>query len=376
MKFVRKSWFLNTLILASLLIFGGITSTISQKKPNTSLSQFQREQIIEAQVLEVISQEEVLFGENPSIIQTLKTEITSGSNKGEVIDTIVNRTNTHSPVLANVNDTLLLGLLEDDSGKYYYLIDFMRLKPVAWLLGTLLLLTILVLRRNSLNVLLALAISFYVVLQFIVPFIADGYDPVMISLIGLSIIIPSSFYLVHGYSSKTTIAILGTVLSLTMVTALSWFTIEAAKLTAIVREDVFTIFALNGQLLSLRGMLMAGILISVLGILDDVTITQASIVQQLKKKGQSSPAQLYAQAMKVGRDHIASAVNTLILVYAGAALPTLILLTQFPRPLMVTLNDEAIILEVVLALIGTIALIIAIPITTALSVHWGKVFKK
>jgi uncharacterized membrane protein len=356
-----------------LLIFGFLTSAITNRFPQPELAEHPRETIIKALVLQVTSQEENLYGELPAIKQTLQLEILTGPTQGTIVNDVVSQADVYSTVPSNKGDKLLIGYLHDDTGEYYFVIDHVRFDAILWLSLLLLILLVLVIKSHTLPVILSMAISFYLVFQFIVPFITHGFNPVIVSLAGLALIIPSSFYLVHGYRHKTTMAVAGTLITLCFTTILAWFVIDATKLTGIVTEDVFTVFATQAGSLSLQGLLLSGILLSVLGILDDVTITQASIVHELKKSAPLSKPQLFRQAMQVGRDHIASVVNTLILVYAGTALPTLILLFKFPRPLMVTLNHESLVLEIVFALLGTIALVIAIPITTALSVYTTKI---
>lgn len=228
-----------------------------------------------------------------------------------------------------------------------------------------LVLVFVVARRQGLHSILGMIASFLVIFIFIVPYISRGANPIIISLVGASIIIPSTFYLSHGINIKTTVAIIGTIISLTVIGIVASIMVDQAYLTGLVYEEVETLLYVKEGDLNLRGLLIAGIIIGTLGILDDISVSQSSIVHQLMETSPNlSFKELYEKAMTVGRDHIASVVNTLILVYTGSALSTLLLFIEFPRPLSVILNNEIVAIQIVIALLGSIGLILTVPITT------------
>jgi uncharacterized membrane protein len=174
-------------------------------------------------------------------------------------------------------------------------------------------------------------------------------------------------YLTHGFTLPTSVAVLGTLASLVLTGVLAAFATSVTQLTGIASEDD-SFLSTNFHNVNMRGLLLAGILIGALGVLDDVAVTQAVTVTEL---AQANPAlrarQLYRSASRVGRAHIASVINTIILAYAGASLPVLLLLAAADQPVGDLLTSQLLAQEIVRSIVGTIGLIAAVPITTALA---------
>jgi uncharacterized membrane protein len=222
-------------------------------------------------------------------------------------------------------------------------------------------------RWQGIRSLVGLGLSFVVIISFVVPAILRGHSPVAVAVTGAMAIMLISLYLSHGTGPKTTAAVVGTALALGLTAALSIGFVAAASLTGLTSEEALGAnFVVGG--LSLRGLLLAGIIIGGLGVLDDVTMSQASLVTELH---QANPtiglAALVGGALRVGRDHIAATVNTLFLAYAGAALPSLILFVTGQDSLGTVATAEIVAVEVVRALCGSVGLIAAVPLTTVLA---------
>jgi uncharacterized membrane protein len=223
-------------------------------------------------------------------------------------------------------------------------------------------------RLWGITAIIAMAFSFFVIFKLILPQILSGSDPVFIAVFGSIVIIPVSFYSSHGLNKKTTIAIVGTVISLVITGVLAVIFVEASKLTGFASEEASFLQVARGGAINMKGLLLAGIIIGTLGILDDVTISQASVVNQLDMTDKKlSFGELYGRAMSVGQDHISSMVNTLVLVYTGAALPLLLLFVNNPHSFLEIINYEIVADEVVRTLVGSIGLVAAVPITTLIS---------
>jgi uncharacterized membrane protein len=222
-------------------------------------------------------------------------------------------------------------------------------------------------RWQGVRSLIGLGLSFLVIIIFVIPAILRGHSPVLVAVTGAMAIMLISLYLSHGIGPKTTAAVVGTALALGLTAALSIAFVAAASLTGLVSEDAqYASFAVGG--LSLRGLLLAGIIIGGLGVLDDVTMSQASLVAELHHANPTAGmAGLVAGALRVGRDHIAATVNTLFLAYAGAALPLLILFVTGQDSLGTVATTEVVAVEVVRALCGSVGLIAAVPLTTVLA---------
>jgi len=210
-----------------------------------------------------------------------------------------------------------------------------------------------------------MAISFLIIFSFILPQIVSGANPVEIAILGSLVIIPVSFFLSHGFNRKTFVAIVGTLIALVITGILSNIFVDTAHLTGFASEEAGFLQVIKQGTINMKGLLLAGIIIGVLGVLDDITISQSSIVFQLKEtNSRLTMDELYKRAMDVGQDHISSMVNTLILVYTGAALPLLLLFINNPHPFSEIINYEIIADEIVRTLVGSIGLVLSVPITT------------
>ena len=250
---------------------------------------------------------------------------------------------------------------------YYNIQDLERGRPLLVLAALFVGAVIAFGRWQGVRSLIGLGLSFVVIVSFVVPAILHGHSPVLVAVTGAMAIMLISLYLSHGTGPKTTAAVVGTALALGLTALLAIAFVAAASLTGLASEDALSAnFVVGG--LSLRGLLLAGIIIGGLGVLDDVTMSQASLVTELH---QANPtiglAALVGGALRVGRDHIAATVNTLFLAYAGAALPLLILFVTGQDSLGTVATTEIVAVEVVRALCGSVGLIAAVPLTTVLA---------
>jgi uncharacterized membrane protein len=220
-------------------------------------------------------------------------------------------------------------------------------------------------RLRGMTALIGLGVSFAVLLLFIIPALLDGSPPLMVAIVGSAAIMFAVLYLTHGFTMHTSVAVLGTLASLVVTGLLGVLFTATTSLTGFASEESLYLWFMNNNV-DLRGLLLAGIIIGALGVLDDVTVTQASAVAELARTTTSRP-ELYRSAVRVGRAHVASAVNTIILAYAGASLPLLLLVVAAGQDVSVLLSSEFLAQEIVRAAVGTIGLVAAVPITTALA---------
>ncbi len=249
----------------------------------------------------------------------------------------------------------------------YSFYDFKRERPLIVLLIAFAAVAVLVGRSRGLRALIALAISLLVLGVFMLPAIVDGRPPLLVALVGSSAVMFLALYLSHGVNVRTTSAVVGTIASLAITGVLASIAVSAARFTGLGGEETGYLRA-TSDAIDLRGLLLAGIIIGALGVLDDVTITQSSAVWELHRANpRLGFLGLYNAALRIGRDHIASAVNTLVLAYAGASLPLLLLFTQVGTPFGELFNGEPVATEIVRMLAGSIGLMASVPITTALT---------
>ena len=262
-------------------------------------------------------------------------------------------------------DRVLLVKVAGPDGDTYLILDRVRQTTLLWLGLAFVLIVLVIGRLVGATSLLGLAASLVVLLRFIVPGILSGHNPVLISVTGALVIMAATLFLAHGVNRKTAVALAGTVASLLLTALLATVALSAAQITGVASEDAATLQVLSAGNISASGLLLGGIVIGALGVLDDVTVAQASAVSELRRANPLlGPIELYRRAMNVGRDHIAATVNTLVLAYAGASLPLIMLLAIQGDPISIQLNREFIAIEVVRTLVGSIGLVAAVPFTT------------
>ncbi|MGI8984494.1 MAG: YibE/F family protein [Acidimicrobiales bacterium] len=266
-------------------------------------------------------------------------------------------------------DRVILGRAADPGQPVaYYFADYQRRTPLL-ALGLLFALAVVGLARwRGLAALIGLGVSLLVIVRFVLPAILDGRSALAAAVVGASAIALLIIYLAHGVSARTTTAVLGTLVALLLTAGLAVAFVEATKLTGLSSEEGTYLRGVLGSTVDLRGMLLAGIVIGALGVLNDVTVTQASAVWEIYLANPTVDAgHLYRSAMQIGRDHIASTVDTLVLAYAGAALPLFVIFTVADRRLGDVLTGEIVAQEIVQTLVGSLGLIAAVPITTWLA---------
>jgi uncharacterized membrane protein len=306
------------------------------------------------------------FMESDGTMLTVSVELLDGPDEGQVIELDVDPTGY--PEFNEGDRLVITPRVGADGDTEYYISDFQRLPALTWLLGLFVVAVLLIGRWHGLRSLLGLGLSLLIVVRFIVPSILSGQNPPLVALVGALAIMIVTLYLTHGVNEMTTSAVVGTAAALTLTVGLALVFISQASISGFSSDDaVYARFAVGGDL-DLRGLVLAGLIIAALGVLDDVTVSQSSTVFALHDTDRTLtwPA-LFARAMRVGRDHIASVVNTLFLAYAGASLALLVLFSTGGRPVGEIVNSEVLAEEIIKTVVGSIGLITAVPLTTALA---------
>jgi len=249
----------------------------------------------------------------------------------------------------------------------YFFLDFDRRVPLLALAIVFAVVVMALSRWRGLAALAGLGVSLLVLVRFVLPAILEGSSPLPVAIVGGSTIMFLALYLAHGINAATTTAVLGTLASLFLTGLLALFFVDISVFTGAGSEEA-AFLQISQQQVDLQGLLLASIIIGTLGVLDDVTVTQAAAVWELRRADPTYRVrELYRSAIRIGRDHIASTVNTLVLAYAGASLPLLILFSVSTRPLVQILNTETVAEEIVRTLVGSVGLVASVPITTALA---------
>ncbi|GIF66121.1 hypothetical protein Ais01nite_41560 [Asanoa ishikariensis] len=297
---------------------------------------------------------------------SVTVRLTSGPQSGQTVTATIPE-GPGSPVVS-VGDKIIVGENAAPGGPTQYaVLDHQRGVPLAVLIGLFALVVVAFGRWQGLAALIGLGVSFAILLTFILPAIAVGKPPLLIAIVGAAAIMFMVLYLTHGFSVQTSVAVLGTLISLALTGGLAVAATEALHLTGFGSEDTGLLAVFLGEI-DPRGLLLAGIVIGTLGVLDDVTVTQAATVGELAAANRTLGARaLYRSATRIGRAHIASTVNTIVLAYAGASLPLLLLVIIGGQPASTVLTSEFIVDEIVRSVVGTIGLIAAVPVTTGLA---------
>lgn len=325
-------------------------------------------------VLQVLTEETREAGGAQYVIQVLRVRLLSGPERGKNVRAEYSVTDTRSAEQrVRAGDTVVLAKsLSADGTTVYDVVDRFRLPPLLIILALFVGCVIAFSRTRGLMAVLGLGISIVVLARFVVPRILAGGNPLLVTLAGALVIALTSIYLAHGFSRRTSVALVGMLITLTLAAVLAIVFVDVAHLFGTGSEEAIYLQIGGQEILNLRGLLLGGILLGALGVLDDITTAQAAAVDEISRANPSlSRRGLYLRGLSVGREHITALVNTLVLAYAGASLPLFILFTQnADQPLWVTLNSEFVAEEVVRTLVGSLALTLAVPITTALAAHF------
>jgi len=267
------------------------------------------------------------------------------------------------------DDIKVIPTTASDGQIIYSFYDYERATPMVILVVLFVAAVVLLGRWRGAGAIAGLALSLFVIIWFALPSLTDGNNAVAVALVTAGAVAIVALYLAHGVSAATDVALLSTFASLALIGLLSWLFVAATNLTGFTDSASFTLRAL-GTGIDPRGILLAGIVIGSLGVLDDVTVTQVSAVGELHRARPDAPRrEIFLGALRIGRDHISSTVNTLFLAYAGATLPLLLMFSEINESVTSVATREVVATEIVRAIVGSIGLVAAVPISTWLAIQ-------
>jgi len=303
---------------------------------------------------------------------TLSQKLITVTKDGQQVSLTQELTSDFAPEY-KIDDKLIIGAIEQagEEQPFYYVQDRYRFPSLMWTLAIFLLVVIGLGRMQGVRSILALLLSIVIITKVMIPLFLKGWNPLFVSITGALFISICALYLSHGVRRRTHIAFASTTITFILAAIFAIITVNAAELFGLGTEEAMFLLGDAANPLNLKGLLLGGIIIGTLGVLDDITTSQAAAVDELYKANNSlSFWDLYHRAASIGTDHIASLVNTLALAYAGAALPLFLLFSiNQADPFWVILNSEFIAEEFVRTLVGSVALILAVPITTLLATY-------
>jgi len=354
-----KKLLISTLF-SILLLICSVSNIHAQTQPDT----FYR-----AKVLAIVDQGETINDTGTNPFQEVELQILDGDKKGTKMAINYGKdvalTNSQ---LVKVGDTVVVVKTSGPEGNAIYQIsDQYRLGAVWPILIIFFLIVIILSQWKGVGSILGMIISLGVIIRYIIPQILSGQNPLVVSIIGCFVIMIVTIYLAHGFSKMTTIAVVSTFLTLIGIGLISALFVKLTFLTGLGSEDASSLrFGVTSNI-DFRGLFLGGIIIGALGVLDDVTTgLSASIFELAKANPKFKFKQLFLSGLSIGKEHVSSLVNTLVLAYAGSSMPIFLILVLNPNhyPIWTVLNDGLIVEEIVRTISGSIGLVAAVPLTT------------
>ena len=329
------------------------------------------DELMEGKVIEILDEGSVDQNDQKYPYQKLKLLMTRGSLKDHHLE-IENTAPEDLFQSYSLNDELRVHSSYDFEDQRQFAIEgFVKRKALLALAIIFAVVVLLVGKKWGALSIFGLVISFFFIFKISLPLIVRGINPILVALITAVSIIPITFYISHGFNKKTHVAVLATVVSLAITIFLASYFVSLAHLTGYASEEANFISYLTAGKIDIFSLLLAGIIIGVVGILDDITVSQSAFIQQLKESNpEIGKSELFRKGMEIGQDHISSMVNTLVLVYAGSALPLLLLFLDAEKSFIDVIELEIVAEEVIRTLVGSIGLVLAAPISTALAVFF------
>jgi uncharacterized membrane protein len=325
-------------------------------------------QLVHGRVLEILP---TVDPGTPDVRIEVLEGIPGGPNTGDVVEGFIQGpSGLESRPEFVVGDEVIVNISTDPVAGFIAVNDRYRVPTLALLLGLFAAAVTLVGGWRGVRSLIALALTLAVIVKLVVPMILAGWDPAWVAIVAASAVTVATFLLTEGARRQTAAAALGTAVSLTLVAVLAALFDSLARFSPLRgSEEAGFLISMGGTELDLGGLILAAVIFGALGVLDDVTITQAATVQELWESDPAGrPWALVRRAMNVGRSHIAATVNTLVLAYVGASLPLIVLFAAGRQDPLLIVSGEVVAVEVVRALVGSIGIVAAVPVTTMVAV--------
>jgi len=331
-------------------------------------------EIVKAKVVDVLRQEIKLVAgtDVQSVYQTITAEVLEGGKKGNIV-TIEN-----DFLLLKKGDRFFLRHSTDsiDGRETYSVRDIDRRGTLLTFIALFVVVVMIFSGKQGLRSILSLAGSFFVILYVLVPSLLQGYPPVLTSIGIAAVILFLAIFLTHGFNRESVVAFIGTVIAVILTGILAYLGVSFAHLSGFATDEAIYLNLNTRGTLDFAGLLLGGIMIGVLGVLDDIAVTQAAVVSELYNSASHlSTREIYKKAIRVGKEHTGALVNTLALAYTGAALPLLLLFSTSESSISSIVNQEIFATEIIRTVVGSIGLILTVPITTLLAIYMLKGYK-
>ena len=367
----KQSWLFPFVLLAAVILYFQVSRV---QLPGDGFTTFGSD-TVRAEVLQIIEEGQVDLGGHTQKYQIARVNILEGEYAGIPMEIDYGKRQLRSDDYdLTVGSRVMVSISKTpDNVINAYFVDFVRTTPLFWLTIIFAVAIIVISRWKGVRALLSMAFSLYLIIDQIIPHILNGDDPLWVSIIGSIILLGVTLYLTYGWNLKTHSSVISMVLVLLLTGALSGLFVIFTKLNGTGDENVMFLMQMMEKPLNLRGLLLGGMIIGALGVLDDLVTTQSAAVFELHHANPNFGFRaLYNSAMRIGQDHVAATVNTLVLAYAGASLPMLLMFSLGHGNYGYIINFSFIAEEVVRTLVGSLGLIAAVPLTTAIAILFAQ----
>jgi uncharacterized membrane protein len=327
-------------------------------------------QTVLARVTKIIEEGQVTLNDKPQLYQVMQVNVLEGEYKGISFQVDYGKRSLRSDNFRFVQGDQVYVIINKAPNNVLqaYYVDYKRSMPLAILLSAFVLSILIMGRWKGLGSLIALVFSMLMIIGYVIPHILGGEDPVKVSLIGSVILLAVTLYLTYGWNLKTHASVLSMMLSLLLTGVLSLLFVTLARLTGYGDENATYLMQASSIQIDPRGLLLGGMIIGALGVLDDLVTSQSAAVVEIHDANSSLGfRRTFQKAMRVGQDHVAATVNTLVLAYTGASLPLLLVFTLGNGNYGFFINSEFLAEEIVRTLVGSLGLIAAVPISTLIA---------
>jgi len=366
-----RSWLFPFLVLIAVVLY----STFAKVElPGEGFATIGSD-TVRAEVIQIIEEGEIDMSGHTQKYQVARVNILDGQYKDIPMEIDYGKRQIRSDDYdLAIGDKVMVSISKTPENVINaYFVDYVRTTPMLWLAGIFAISIVFISRWKGVGALLSMAFSLYVIIGYIIPHILLGEDPLRISIIGSIILLGVTLYLTYGWTLKTHAAVLSMVVVLVLTGGLSALFVFITKLNGTGDESVMFLAQLMDNSINMRGLLLGGMIIGALGVLDDLVTTQASAVFELHHANPGFHFRgLYNSAMRIGQDHVAATVNTLVLAYAGASLPMLLLFSLARGDYGYLVNYAFVAEEIVRTLVGSLGLIAAVPITTVVAIFFAQ----
>jgi uncharacterized membrane protein len=324
-----------------------------------------------AKVIEIIDERNEELFDTSYLIQTMEAEVLEGPQKGEIIKLENDFFELEKGDKFYFNHNIFF-----DEENTYAIVNIAREGPLLLLLGIFVLAVIAFGRWQGVRSLVALVASFIAIIFVLIPGILNGWNPLLASFLVAGAILFAAIFFTHGFNRESTVAYVGTMIAVVLAGLFAIFAVHITKLSGFAAEEAVYLNFNTGGTINFTALLLGAFIIGFLGVLDDIAITQSAVVTELYNSNPDiSQREVYSRAMRVGREHVGALVNTLVLAYTGASLPLLLYFNLSPTDIGATINLEIFATEIVRIIVGSIGLILTVPIVTFLAVKYLKGYK-